>query len=260
MRSLLDSPVLIMLVALVVQIACLYAGGAIRSRLHALPEDQRASFGIVQSAALGLLALLIGFSFSMAVSRYDLRKSLEAEEANAIGTEYVRSDLLASDAAAAMRDKLQAYLERRMSFYTTSDGESLAQIARDEQSLQAELWSLVVRAAKAEPTPTAALAVAGLNDVLNAKGYTEAAWANRVPLAAWALMMLVAIACCVALGYGQKQADVLLLLTVPVTVSISFLLVADIDSPRGGIIHVTPHNLLALATSLGAPAAPQVRR
>ena len=260
MIAVLDTPILVMLVALVVQVVSLYVGEAIRSRLHALPQGQRESFSIVQSSALGLLALLIGFSFSMAISRYDLRKALEEAEANAIGAEYVRSDLLASDAAASMRDKLQAYLERRVSFYTASDGASLAQIARDEQKLQADLWSLVVRAAKAEPTPTAALVVAGLNDVLNAKGYTEGAWANRVPVAAWGLMMLVAMACCAALGYGQQQADVLLLLTVPITVSVSFLLVADIDSPRGGFIQVPPHILLALATSLGAPTAPQVLR
>ena len=62
--------------------------------MSSLREEERADFGVVLSATLTLLGLLIGFSFSMAVSRYDQRKNLEEAEANAIGTEYVRADLL----------------------------------------------------------------------------------------------------------------------------------------------------------------------
>src|SRR5262249_21123399 len=109
----------------------------------------------------------------------------------------------------------------------------------------------VSRAANANPTQPVALAVAGMNDVLNARGYTQAAWWNRIPIAAWGLMGLIAVAANLILGYGESQKDALLLLVLPVVISIAIFLIADIDSPRGGIIRVLPQNLIALSQSLG---------
>jgi hypothetical protein len=88
--------------------------------------------------------------------------------------------------------------------------------------------------------------------VLNSQGYTQAAWWNRIPLAAWGLMGLIAIACNLLLGYGERSERLLLLLVIPVVVSISFLLIADIDSPRGGVIRVIPDNLISLSRSIKA--------
>jgi hypothetical protein len=94
-----------------------------------MESEEREDFGVLLTATLTLLGLIIGFTFSMAISRYDQRKNYEEEEANAIGTEYLR----------------------------------------------------------ANATQTA-LAVMGMNDVLNTQGYTQAAWWNRIPMAAWGLM------------------------------------------------------------------------
>jgi hypothetical protein len=91
-----------------------------------------------------------------------------------------------------------------------------------------------------------------MNDVLNSEGYTQAAWWNRIPIAAWGLMGLIAIACNLLLGYRERRKSVLLLLILPVVVSISFLLIADIESPREGIIRVLPQNLIALSHSIKA--------
>ena len=83
--------------------------GAFFRRRRALRDEQREDFGLVQTATLTLLALIIGFSFSMATSRYDLRKNYEEAEANAIGTEYVRAGLLPAANAAAVRAQLRKY-------------------------------------------------------------------------------------------------------------------------------------------------------
>ncbi len=90
-----------------------------------------------------------------------------------------------------------------------------------------------------------------MNDVLNSQGYTQAAWWNRIPTSAWTLMIAIAVCCNVLVGYGARRARVKagLLLVLPVVVSISFLLVADIDSPRSGFIHVVPQNLESLSQS-----------
>ena len=103
----------------------------------------------VLTATLTLLALIIGFSFSMAVSRYDQRKDYEEEEANAIGTEYVRLDFLTASDAAKIRDLLTQYLDHRLLFYTTHDSHQLEQIDRETSQLQSEMWSAVRGAAAA---------------------------------------------------------------------------------------------------------------
>jgi len=116
--------------------------------------------------------------------------------------------------------------------------------------LQAELWSAVAHVATVQPTPIVALAVSGMNDVLNSQGYTQAAWLNRIPIAAWFLMGLIAICSNLLLGYRERSKDRLALWILPVIVSIAFFLIADIDSPHGGVIRVAPHNLIAMSQSM----------
>jgi len=91
-----------------------------------------------------------------------------------------------------------------------------------------------------------------MNDVLNSQGYTQAAWWNRIPIAAWLLMFLIAALANVLLGYGMHDKSTVLYVILPLAVSISFFLIADIDSPRGGVIRIQPQNLYALAESLKA--------
>jgi hypothetical protein len=88
-----------------------------------------------------------------------------------------------------------------------------------------------------------------MNDVLDSQGYTQAAWRNRIPIAAWALMILIAIACNLMLGYNERRANWFLLI-LPFIVSMSFLLIADIDSPRGGVIRVHGFDLIAQSQSM----------
>ncbi len=227
-------------------------GDIVRSKIHPLVEEERDDFGIILGATLTLLGLLIGFSFSMAISRYDQRKNYEEAEANAIGTEYVRADLLAPGARARVRELLKMYLDERVLFYTTRDRGRVAKINTDTAGLQNELWAAVQPAAAAQPTPLAALVISGMNDVLNSQGYTQAAWWNRIPIAAWALMTAIALCCNLLIGYGARRRDWHIFLILPIAVSIAFFLIADIDSPRGGSIRIAPQNLISLSQSLRA--------
>jgi hypothetical protein len=112
----LDYPLGIFALALVAQWVAAYLGDAFRKRQRAGSVD-RGDLTTVLAAALTLLALVIGFSFSMAVSRYDQRKNYEEAEANAIGTEYVRADFLPATNAATVRDLLRKYTDLRVLFY-----------------------------------------------------------------------------------------------------------------------------------------------
>jgi hypothetical protein len=216
-----------------------------------LEGTARENFGVILAATLTLLGLIIGFSFSMATNRYDQRKNYEEEEANAIGTEYSRADFLPDADAARVRALLSKYLDQRVLFYTTRNRHQLAQVNIYTTQLQSKLWSAVKVPAGAQPTPVMALVVSGMNDVLNSQGYTQAAWWNRIPTAAWGLMLAIAICCNVLIGYGARDSKAgTILLILPLVVSIAFFLIADIDSPRGGVIRVNPQNIISLQESL----------
>lgn len=127
------------------------------------------------------------------------------------------------------------------------------QIDKLTSQLQADLWAAVRAPAMAEPTPVAALVLAGMNDVINSQGYTQAAFWNRIPQAAWWLMAAIALCSNVLFGYRSRSGMSArkIALVLPFVVSIAFLLIADIDAPRHGLIHVSPQNLESLAKSIG---------
>jgi hypothetical protein len=250
LSQILRFPYLVFVLSLIVLWLSVQLGGFLAAKLLPVKEDEREDLDLVISASMTLLALIIGFSFSMAVSRYDQRKNYEEEEANAIGTEYVRADLLPAANAAKVRQLLVQYLDQRLLFYTTADLGRLETVNNEASRLQNEMWSAVQDAAKTQPTPITALAVAGMNDVLNRQGYTQAAFWNRIPVGAWGLMAALAICCSLLIGYGSHRKGVLLFAVLPFLVSIAFFLIADIDSPRRGVIHVAPQNLISLSQSL----------
>ena len=251
MFDILNYPIIFSLITLLILWLSARAGVLLQKR-HKIIESSREDFNMILGATLTLLGLIIGFTFSMAIARYDQRKNLEEEEANAIGTEYVRADLLPAPDAANVRALLKQYLDERLRFYSVINihMSRLGQINAKTSELQTKLWNTVTAPAQAAPTPVISLAVSGMNDVLNSQGYSQAAWWNRIPIAAWILMMAIAIFCNVLIGYGSHQTRRSLLFILPLLVSLSFMLIADIDSPRGGLIRVKPRNLTSLAQSL----------
>ena len=253
MISVLDYPLVIFGLSFILFGLSALAGDFCRRRVAALKQENRDDFSVIQGASLTLLGLLIGFTFSMTITRYDQRKNYEEAEANAIGTEYVRAGLLPAPDAAKVRELLKDYLDQRVLFYVTRDSSRLRQIDSSTAQLQANLWSIVQARAVAQPTPATSLAAAGMNDVLNSQGYTQAAWWNRIPLEVWVLLGAIGMGCNVLIGYGAHRTSIILFLILPLAVSVSFFLIADIDSPRGGVIRVSPQNLLSLSQSLHSP-------
>jgi hypothetical protein len=251
MKSIVDFPILVFVFSFVALCLSAFVGVFFRQKLRPMDDVDREDFGVVQGAVLTLLSLLIGFTFSMAINRYEQRKNYEEAEANAIGTEYVRADMLPAANAARVRELLLKYLDQRVLFYTTQDRWQLRQISVNTAQLQSELWSAVETPAAAQPTPVAALTASGMNDVLNSQGYTQAAWWNRIPLESWLLLAAIATGCNLLFGYGAHRTSILFIV-LPLAVSLSFFLIADIDSPRGGVIRVQPQNLLSLSQGLHA--------
>lgn len=242
-------PLNVLVIGLAVQSIAVFAGDLVRRRRREVDEAERKDLATILPAALTLLTLLIGFSFSLAANRYDQRKVLEEDEANAMGTEYVRADLLPAQTA-QIHELLVKYLAERIEFYQQTDPAELRQTYDATQALQGQLWAEVVAPATAAPTPVAALAVAGMNDVLNSQGYVQAMWWNRLPPGAWLLMFLVSVFCSFLFGYSEQRGSRKRLLILPIIVALPLALVADMDTPRYGLIHVVPQNLLALQATL----------
>jgi hypothetical protein len=251
MRNPVIHPLFVFLISFVLLWLSARLGAAFRKG-QSLDDAMRHDLDIVVAATLTLLGLIIGFSFSMATDRYDQRKNCEEAEANAIGTEYLRADLLPAGDAARARALLIQYLDQRILFYGTRDEDKLRRINDATVQLQSDLWSTVRAPDVAQTTPMIALAVSGMNDVLNSQGYTQAAFWNRIPAPAWILMLVIAICANLMFGYGSRRtrAGVIHVLVLPLVLSIAFFLVADIDSPRRGVIRVKPQNLISLAESL----------
>ena len=112
------------------------------------------------------------------------------------------------------------------------------------------MWSAVQACGLAQPTPVVALALAGMNDVLNSQGYTQAAWWNRIPMEAWVLLMVIAVGCNILIGYGARRTSMTLFIVFPLAVAVSLFLISDIDCTRGGLVRVLPQNLVSLSQSL----------
>ena len=138
-------------------------------------------------------------------------------------------------------------------FYINRDDTRQPQIDQSTSQLQADLWDAVRGPATAQPTPVMVLVLAGMNDVINSQGYTQAAFWNRLPVAVWWLMVAIALCSNALFGFQSRdgKATRKLAFVLPFVVAIAFLLIADIDAPRHGLIHVRPQNLEALAKTFG---------
>jgi len=252
MAQLVDRPLLLLAVSLVALLLAAMLGVAAEKAWSPVKASDHNELAIVQSAALTLLGLIVGFTFAMAISRYDQRKNLEEAEANAIGTEYLRVGLMPDSAADSARSALKRYLDLRIRHYLATDQGELARIGAERAKLEADLWAAMRSQSEASPTAITMLVAWGLNDVFNSTDATAAAWLDRIPIPAWWLLALIALGANMTLGFGARRFNALLLV-VPLAASVSFFLIADIDSPRGGVVEVPPLNLLRLAKSLNSP-------
>lgn len=252
MHTLLDHPILLLLVSFAYLWMATRLGAALQVRHGPLDKARRGDFDVVLGATLTLLSLLVGFSFSMASSRYDQRKNYEEGEANAIGTAYARADLLSSADAIKVQQLLREYTGLRIRFYTTVEAVKVRELNSATDQTQAQLWEAVAAAARAAPSPISALAAASMNDALNAQGYAQAAAWNRIPIGAWVLLYVLGGVATALIGYRFRMGarHYLLVLIIPGVVATAFFLIADIDCPSGGLIRIAPENLQALAPSL----------
>ncbi len=206
-------------------------------------EDARSQIITIQGAMLGLLALLLGFTFSMAMSRFEIRKQQILEESNAIGTTYLRAQLMPEPPRKAVSDLLRRYVEVRLQFYQAEiKGEGFQKALERTERLQLELWSRATAWADKDPRAvTAGLFLQSLNETidLHAKGLT--ALENHVPEIILVLLYFVALTAIGLIGYGCGLAgrrNFMVTLVTSVLIAAVIVVIIDLDRPQRGLIRV----------------------
>jgi len=250
--------VLLALLLLAVEIG-FRTGHAVRDRVddHAVSQ-----ITAIEAAVLGLLALLLAFTFSMAVARYEVRRALVVKEANAVGTAALRAQLLPEPARSEVAALFREYVGIRIELSEAGIDVNRFQAAMvATERLQQALWAQAAAAVRSESQSLGpALLLASLNDVIDVHSERLAARENHVPEIVLRLELLVAIFAVGLVGYGSgvggrrnpiSTAALALLLAAVV------LLIVDLDRPRRGLIQVSPQPLIDLQRSLeGAAPAP----
>jgi hypothetical protein len=234
-----------------VLVAVLFFGGGqfgfLSARRSSLNAAESTAFGVVQTTAFTLLSLLLAFSFSLALSRYDARRELVTKEANAIGTAVLRADLLEPAARVRERALLEDYLDARMTYLSSSDENARAATETRTAELQQRMWDVaateVHRDARSTATP---LFVTALNDVFDLSLMQRAAQRAHVPdLIAYILIVLVLIAGTLfGTTWKTWRSTLLAAIALAVMFGAVFGAVIDLDQPQAGTIRV---DLSALA-------------
>lgn len=228
-----------------------------RRHLAADPEGARKGHGAVEGAVFGLLGLLMAFTFSGAASRFDGRRQLIAQEANAIGTAYLRLDLLRPEAQPPLREAFRHYLDARIAVYQ-NPLESAALNAGLEGTLQGQntIWTLAVAAGRAEVAPsTPMLVLPALNEMIDITTTRAMAMQQHPPLVVYVMLGFLMLAGALLVGYGTAEARVRSRahsLGFAVLFSITFYVTLDLEYPRLGLIRVAAADqvLVALRASM----------
>jgi hypothetical protein len=252
-------PVLVVGVTLVISML----GGELAGRYAAeleprADERYRSQIGAVQGAVLGLVGLLLAFSFSISMARFETRRELVLAEADAIGTTWLRTDALPEPARAEAKGLLREYVDARLAYYAAGEdrGAIEAQI-RVGEALQRRIWTIVEGEAVAAPQSLPlSLLVESLNEVIGLHAGRVIAHDARVPDAIILLQLALAIisVATIAFGFGlfrgPHRAGTLLLSLLMASI---LLLILDLDQPRRGWIQVSQEAMLRLRQNIETP-------
>ena len=250
-----SNELIVLVVTAPLLIALAEGGFRVGLRLHRTGDQARkVQIGSIQGAILGLLALLLGFTFAMAVDRYDQRRGLVLQEANAIGTTYLRASLLPEAHQSPVKDLLRRYVYTRVRYQPlVDDPVQLAQGMGMTEEIKARVWQHAVEAAHEARDDITATFIESLNETIDTDAERIAAMRARIPGGVWLLLMMVAALGAFTTGYsaGAEGARTMLSnVLLPLMLTVVIVLIFDISHPRTGLIVVSQQPLLDLQQSM----------
>jgi len=246
-------------------------------RKQAIATEAITQANAVLASMLGLLALLLAFTFSAALQRYDDRSQAVVAEANAIGTTYLRARLLPGGMQDEVQALLRQYLDVRIQEgrVNTADTVKREKLLLQTNLMAAQLWVHAERAAKQDAGPvTSGLFIQSLNELIDAYGTRNATLERHVPEIVLFLMFVTIVMTTATLGYASGIAGhrvTLAAFALVVLIALVVYLIIDLDRPRRGLIHVNQESMLNLQQAIGSvqghaaqpgssPDAPQASR
>jgi len=218
-------------------------------------DGQDPQVNTIQAAVLGLLGLLLAFTFSMAAGRYETRRGLVLDESNAIGTAYLRTQMLPEPHRTQVSQLLREYVDTRIEFYDAGVDAVKLQVAIDKtERIQDALWKEAAAVSAIDPRSVpAGLFIQSLNEVIDLHAARLAAMKNRVPEVIVDLIFIASILTFSLLGYSlgmtqrrQFAPTLLALLLIVVIIGV----IIDLDRPRRGLIRVSQESMIMLQQSI----------
>ncbi len=239
------------------------AGVLVGRRLRHRRDEVREPIGAMQTAILGFVGLLLAFGLTMAVGRFEVRRSAVVTEANAIGTTFLRAQTISEPQRSQSIDLLREYVKDRQALsHRVPDSRAYRQSVADAESIQRKLWSLAGAALVAAPDANSTrLYVDSLNVMIDAAGSREAAIADRIPTSVSILQIGGAALALGILGLylSALGSRVVTALLAAGLVWLILLVALDLDRPQRGFITVPSRALDSLVISMSldpAAAAP----
>lgn len=207
------------------------------------PESKHDGTTAAEAAVVALLGLLIAFTFSGAGSRFDTRRDLIVQETNAIGTAWLRIDLLPADRQQQVRDLFRKYVDARLDTYrAVPDMKAVAAAMARADALQREIWSSSVAGARETgSTPAYTLLLPALNEMIDITTTRTAATRMHPPLAVYTILAVLALVASVFAGYGMSGRRVVSWIHrfgFAVVITVAVYLIVDFEFPRLGLIRV----------------------
>ena len=217
-------------------------------------------FSVLQAAIFGLLALLLAFSFSLGLARYDARRTEVAREANSIGTTFLRTRFLDARAGPLMRGYLRRYVDARIDFARAGINDRLKLDASyRSNTLQMEMWDLAVAQSALDKHSTfVPLFVDALNDMIDQSAAEEAILAAHIPDAVVIILAIVIAFASALLGIGFGRTDrrgSLAMGFFAIMLALVIATIFDLDRPQRGFIHVSLAPLQSLRQTIAGPSA-----
>jgi hypothetical protein len=231
-------PALFLLIVLFIEI-----GRRLGTRYAVEETDRtRAVFGTVEAAIFALLGLMVAFTFSGAASRFDARRTTTVDEANAIGTAYLRLDLLPTEAQPALREKFRRYTEERIAVYQAlPDIEASNTHETGAAALQREIWGDSIAALRDVPAASI-LVVPALNTMFDITTTRSIMLRTHIPPTVLTTLIVLTLVCSVLIGYGLPRGlslnVALRSLGFALVVTVTMYVIFDLDHPRVGLIRL----------------------
>ena len=238
-------------------LACLSFGRRLGRKAFASGRPP-SGLGTVEAVTFGLLGLLLAFTFSGAASRLDVRRGQIIDEANAIGTAWLRLDILPAEAQPKVRQLFRAYTDSRIAVYRTFSKAGLdsarAEYARSS-AMQSEVWKEAVAAARGLPDANIVLLPA-LNDMFDIATTRMAATQMHPPIIVYFVLAIISLVCAFQVGYQMGATEVasrIHMIVLAFTLAFTFYVILDFEYPRLGFIRIEEFDelLLQVRASMG---------